>query len=121
VAGEQNEVAVLRTVDETGAVHETKLWVVDLDGAPWVRLARPGREWFERLRERPDVELVRGGVLMPYRAVVVPDAETRARVDAAFAEKYGWVDRWYGLVLRRDPLPVRLDPRVAGPREAGPP
>src|SRR5690606_16704061 len=45
VAGEQNEVAVLRTVDASGATHETKLWVVDLDGTPWVRVARPRRAW----------------------------------------------------------------------------
>ena len=29
---------------------------------------------------------------------------------AAFAEKYGLVDAWYGLLLRRSPVPVRLVP-----------
>jgi hypothetical protein len=94
--------------------------VVDLDNATWVRVARPGRTWFERLRERPDVELVRDGVARPYRAVVVTDAAARERVDLAFSARYGFTDWWYGLLLRRDPVPVRLDP-IAGPREAGPP
>lgn len=118
VAGEQTEVAVLRSVDEQGAARETKLWVVDLDGSPWVRVARPERSWFDRVRQRPQVELVRNGVALPYRAIEITDPEVRARVDAAFREKYGMVDWWYGLLLRRDPRPIRLDPEHAGPREA---
>lgn len=118
VAGEQTEVAVLRTSDASGAVRETKLWVVDLDGTAWVRVARPERSWFQRLRERPDVELLRHGVALPYRAREIEDPEMRARVDAAFREKYGFVDWWYGVLLRRDPRPIRLDPANAGPREA---
>lgn len=118
VAGERTEVAVLRTTDGAGAVRETKLWVIDLDGTAWVRVARPERSWFRRLRERPEVELVRHGVARPYRAIEIQDPEMRARVDAAFRDKYGLVDWWYGLVLRRDPRPIRLDPLGAGPREA---
>jgi hypothetical protein len=117
VAGEQTEVAVLRTFDADGTAHATKLWVVDLDGTPWVRVANPRRSWFQRLREYPDVDLVRGGVGVRVRAVVISDPTAQARVDAAFADKYGAVDRWYGLLLRRNPVAVRLDP-VAGPREA---
>jgi len=118
VAGEQIEVAVLRTVDEGGIARETKLWVVDMDGSPWVRVARPERSWFDRVRKRPGVELVRHGVALPYRAIEIEDPEMRARVNAAFREKYGFVDWWYGLLLRRDPRPIRLDPANAGPREA---
>ena len=29
-------------------------------------------------------------------------------LDARFREKYGWVDAWYGLLLRHDPVPIRL-------------
>jgi hypothetical protein len=118
VAGELTEVAVLRTTDEDGAARETKLWVVDLDGSPWVRVARPERTWFGRLRGRPEVELVRHGVALPYRAIEIDDPAMRARVDAAFRDKYGLVDWWYGVVLRRDPRAIRLDPANAGPREA---
>jgi hypothetical protein len=120
LAAERTEVAVLRTTDAGGIVHETKLWVVDVDGATWVRVAHPARAWFERLRANPDVELVRSGVARPYRAVAMQDPGVRERVDAAFAAKYGVTDWWYGLLVRRDPVPVRLDP-IAGPREAGGP
>jgi hypothetical protein len=45
VAGEVTEVTVLRTFDADGGAHETKLWVVDHDGIPWVRVANPQRRW----------------------------------------------------------------------------
>ena len=37
-------------------------------------------------------------------------ASIRAAVDAAFRAKYGVTDWWYGVLLRRDPIPIRLTP-----------
>ena len=114
VAGERTEVAKLRTVDAQGVVHETKLWVVDHDGAAWVRVARPERQWFQRLKQHPEIELVRnGGPPQRVRASPDPSEETKAALDAAFRAKYGLVDWWYGVLLRRAPIPVRLDPAPA--------
>jgi hypothetical protein len=110
VAGEIVEVAVLRTTGERGRVVETKLWVADLDGTPWVRVARPGRQWFQRLRAHPEVELARGGETRRYLARPDASEEAKRAVDAAFAAKYGAVDAWYGLLLRNLSVPVRLDP-----------
>jgi hypothetical protein len=44
-------------------------------------------------------------------ATFIDDTATIDRVAAAFREKYGWVDWWFGLVVRKDPVTVRLDPR----------
>jgi hypothetical protein len=110
LAGERTEVAVLATVDANGNPQATKLWVVDHDGRPWVRVGRPGRSWLRNLSAQPRVTLERGGVTKPYVATAVRDPATRAAVDQAFADKYGLTDWWYGLVLRSDPTPVRLDP-----------
>jgi hypothetical protein len=109
-AGEQTEVAVLRTFDSAGAPHDTKLWVVDDGGRPWVRVARPERHWLARLEQNPRVELVRHGVAQTYRATPDRDPATRARIDQLMAEKYGRTDWWYGLLLRTQIVPVRLDP-----------
>ena len=38
------------------------------------------------------------------------EPDVRAAVDAAFRARYGVVDWWYGVLLRRDPVPVRLIP-----------
>jgi hypothetical protein len=109
-AGEVGEVAVLRSFEADGTPHDTKLWVVDVDGTPWVRVARPGRAWFQRLQANPKIVLVRGGREQRCRPVLRTSPEERRRADAAFAAKYGWVDRWYGLLLRKDAVPVQLVP-----------
>jgi len=36
------------------------------------------------------------------------DPAMRVAIDELFHEKYGAVDWWYGVLLRRDPVPVRL-------------
>jgi len=111
LAGEQTEVAVLTTYDTGGSAHDTKMWVVDYEGRPYVRIGRPGRGWGERLKSNPQVVLARGGSSEPRTAVIVTDSAQRAALDRAFAQKYGWVDWWFGPVLRKDPAAVRLDPR----------
>ena len=110
VAGEQTEVAVLHTVDDAGAPHATKMWVVDHDGVAWVRVARPERLWFQRLEAQPRVEITRNGETQAMLAKPDRSPGTRAAIDASFRAKYGLVDWWYGVLLRSNPIPVRLDP-----------
>ena len=110
VAGERIEVARLRSFDERGVVHETKLWVVDQPDGAWVRVARPERQWFQRLRKNPEIEIVRqGGAPLKVRATPDLSTDTKVRIDRAFRDKYGIVDWWYGLLLRSNPIPVRLE------------
>jgi hypothetical protein len=106
--GEVVPVAVLHTRDATGEWIATKLWVVDYDGEPWVRVARPGRKWFRRLQVDPRVELERDGVRARYNAIPHFDADTRLVIDAAFAEQNGLIDWWYGWLLRSDAIPIEL-------------
>jgi hypothetical protein len=110
VAGEQIEVVVLRSYDREGHGHDTKLWVVDHDGGTWLRGRRPHLVWLDRIRENPRVELIREGETTPYKATLVETEEARRAIDAAMAAKYGWIDRWYDILLRGDPTPIRLDP-----------
>jgi hypothetical protein len=102
-------VVVLRTFDAEGP-HETKMWAVDHDGAVWVRVANPKRHWFTRLEAQPHVELVRAGGTHAVVAEPQRDPSARDAVDEAFRAKYGVVDWWYGVLLRRDPVPIRLTP-----------
>ncbi len=110
---ELGEVVVLRAADDEGGVHETRLWVVDVDGAAYVRTGSPQSPWLLRVRAHPDVVVTRTGATAAFRAVPVDDAAVRDRVNAAVAEKYGFSDA----VLRATFLvparvtPVRLDPR----------
>lgn len=110
IAAENGEVVVLRTSDDAGALQETRLWVVDEGGRPWLRAGHEGAGWFRRLRARPDVEIVRGDETLAVRAI--PDPTAAARVNARMAEKYGWADAYIGTLFSREgAIPVRLDPR----------
>jgi hypothetical protein len=109
MAGEQLEVVQLRTLDGEGHPHETKLWIVDHEGQPWVRAARPTLGWVMRIRDNPHVELIRDGETRPYTAVIVEDPEAKQAIDAAIEAKYGLVDRWYEFLVRHQTV-IRLDP-----------
>jgi hypothetical protein len=115
VAGEQTEVVLLHTRDERGAEFSTKMWIVDLGDVTWVRVANPRRAWYRRLLANPRVELERGGRREARLAIPEPTPEARLAVDEAFAGKYGLVDRWYGLLVRRDAVPIRLVPPTTDP------
>ena len=68
--------------------------------------------WLLRIRDLPEVELLRGDQRTAYRASAVSDDAVRDSVNRAMAEKYGHVNRV--LVLLRDhsnSVPIRLDPR----------
>lgn len=110
VASESGEVVVLSTTDSQNAVHETRLWIVEHDGALWLRAGVPTSSWFQRLRAEPEVTLERAGVRRRYRALPSEDAAVRDRIHARLAEKYGWADRLIGMM--RDgsaSVPVRLE------------
>jgi hypothetical protein len=111
---EAGEVVVLHTAGERGEDHTTRLWVVDVDGAAWLRAGQEGSGWYARLRAQPEVQLQRGEGSLPYRAVPVPEASER--INAAMAEKYGLADRIIALGRREGgSIAIRLDPATVPP------
>lgn len=109
---ERVEVVVLHSHGEDGD-HETRLWVVDDTGSAWLRTSTSNATWLPRIRANDAIEVERGEQTLPFRAVVVDDAETVARINQRSLEKYGWSEE----LLRRignDPgaqVAIRLDPR----------
>jgi hypothetical protein len=109
-ASEVGEVVVITTHDAAGAPHRTRVWVVDHDGAQWIRAGSNRSAWFARLEVQPTLELERGTTTGVYRAVVVPEAT--AAVNALMAKKYGWADWYVGTLFSRDHAVVmRLEPQ----------
>ena len=100
------EVATLRTQNHDGTWKETRLWVVDYDGDPWLHSA--GEEWEQRFENDAAVELTRGGNTERYTAE--PDRRSHEAIDDALRRKYGLADRWVRFIApcNESVLPVRL-------------
>lgn len=109
---QRGNTAVLRTFDPAGGSKDTVLALLDDDGQLWVESGHWFRGWYHRVLANPDVELVRGGVAAPYRAVPLDTPEALDTVMRLMGKGSGaryWVGR---VMLLFAPIkPVRLDPR----------
>jgi hypothetical protein len=111
VALEGVEVVQLRTAAPDGSVRTTRTWVADDEGATWIEAANPERPFLLDLQARPEVSLVRGGVVQRLRAVPVPGDAPHRRIRALLRAKYGWADAWVGLLADTSrSVAVRLEP-----------
>jgi hypothetical protein len=107
---------VLRTYDDLGRPHDTVLAVLDDNGQLWLESGHWFRGWYHRAVKHPDVDLTRGGVPRPYRAVPVDTPEAHDTVTRLMGKGMGMsedVRYWIGrAVLLFAPIkPLRLDPR----------
>lgn len=102
------EVVTLRTRLPDGGLQETRLWIVDEAGTPWLHSA--GADWLNRFDGDPIVEVKRSGEIARYRAHAVPGPHPA--IDQLLREKYGLADRWVRFVspCGEDTVPVRLEP-----------
>ncbi len=98
VALEGVEVVQLRTRTPEGSIRTTRTWVADAGGAMWIESATPDRPFLQDLATRPDVELARGSRVLPLHATVVPGDDGHRAIRALLRAKYGWADRWIGLL-----------------------
>lgn len=110
VASETGEVVVLRTSDEAGAEKLTRLWVVDHQGAQYLRAGAGESSWYLALLANPEVHVERRGVDGSYTAVPAP--EEREAVNSLMGAKYGWRESFIGVLVggRASAMPIRLDP-----------
>jgi hypothetical protein len=91
------DVVRIVTTDEDGGTRETKIWIVEVDGRGFVRTG--GTRWFGNIERDPNVVLKAAGLELQLRATPVEDEALRARIEEAFAAKYGWTDRLRNLVV----------------------
>ena len=108
VASETGEVVVL-TTSSGDRQATTRLWVVDHDGAQWLRGGQDSG-WYQRLAAAPAVRLSRGGQTATYLASAEP--AMTAQVHALMAAKYGWRDDVISMLVggRENDVAVRLTP-----------
>jgi len=108
------EVVVLRTLDAKGGAHETRVTLIEVQGAAWVR-GRPYRGWFRRIEANPDAELFRAKAWHPVRGTISRAPEDIAAFEQVMLDDYGALYRFMDLMARMssNEIPVRLDPREA--------
>ena len=94
------------TRDADGEPRETPLWIVVLDGAGWVRTN--DSRWLANIRRGSPIELRAEGEVLRVGAEERPDPADYDRVEAAFREKYGWVQRVLSAFRMRRPTVLRL-------------
>ena len=97
------------TTDDDGDARATKIWLVVLDGHGYIRTSRRST-WGKNVARDPDIALRIGDAEYPVRATFIVDEAERARIVAAFEEKYG-SNPILNFLRGSDPPIMRLDPR----------
>ncbi len=111
LALEAGGVAIVETRAEDGSTRATHVWFVEPDGELWLEAGLPENSWFADLGRDPRLHLRADGREGDYEAERRDDAESRARVRALLAEKYGLRDRFVGYFVDQSrSLVVRLVP-----------
>ena len=108
VASETHEVVVLTTASPDGP-RDTRLWVVEHEGAQYLR-ADAASGWYQRLVAEPRVAMQRDDVSADYLAVA--RVEHAIVVNDLMRDKYGWRDVIIEWLVggRDDAIAVRLEP-----------
>jgi hypothetical protein len=102
----RESVVEIRTRDEDGAPRDTNVWIVVLDERGYVRTN--DSRWLANIRRGSAVALRAGSVEAPVVAREVADAETKARVEDAFKQKYGVLQRIMSALRWREPTVLEL-------------
>lgn len=98
------------TLDPDGDRRETKVWMIVLDEAGYVRTN--DSRWLENIRRLPDVLMRTRGREQSFRAEVDDDAALYDRVEAAFKEKYGLMQKITSAMRVGQPTVIRLTPQA---------
>jgi hypothetical protein len=97
------------TQDADGAERDTPVWIVLVDGAGYVRTN--DSRWLANIRRGSAVALRIDDARDAVAATEVGDERVKARVEEAFKQKYGFVQRVMSAFRMREPTVLRLDAR----------
>jgi hypothetical protein len=98
VALEGGEVAVIRTHGPDAAARDTRVWIAEDAAGWWVEAASPEREFVRDVLRTPTTQVRRDGRWHACRAEIAANPAGHERIRTLLAAKYGWKDRWIGLV-----------------------
>ena len=105
----EEDVVEILTADPDGEPCETKVWVVVVGDAAYVRTN--DSRWLANIRRDPDVQMRVREREHPLLAEETSDREITERVEEAFKAKYGFMQRMMSALRLREPTVLRLEPR----------
>jgi hypothetical protein len=98
------------TADEDGSVRDVPVWAVVPDGdAAYVRTN--ASRWLANIRRGSDVRLRVRDTEIPVAPTEVEDEATKARVEQAYRDKYGLLQRVMSALRMREPTVLKLAAR----------
>lgn len=94
------------TLDEDGEVRETKIWIVIVDDMGFIRTN--DSRWLANIRRGSAVRLRARGVETPVAVEIVDDTAIYDRVEQAFKDKYGLMQRVMSAFRMSRPTVMRI-------------
>ena len=104
------DVVHIVTQDDDGAERDTKVWLVVVDGAAFVRTN--DSRWLASIRRGSGVALRLASTTRAVVAEEEMEASVRERVEAAYRAKYGLMQRVMSVLRLREPTVLRLTPKA---------
>ncbi len=102
----ESDVVEIVTEDADGDPRETKVWIVALDGHGFVRTN--DSRWLANIRRGSPMALRVDGTDHPVGVRETADPDVVARVETAFRDKYGWLQRVMSAFRMREPTVLEL-------------
>jgi hypothetical protein len=113
---EADGVADVQTTRSDDTVRTTHVWYVQRDGETLLEAGTPENGWFVDALRDPNIVIVEPPALAGrYTIEVLANPDGHERIRASMRAKYGWRDRWIGMVFDTSrSVEVRLLPAEAG-------
>jgi len=106
---EGREVVTVETTGPEGTPRRTRTWIADEAGSAWIEAANPERPFLQDLRRQATLVLERDGGRHACGAEIAPNPDGHVRIRRLLAARYGWADRWIGLLAdTRGSVAIRL-------------
>ena len=108
------DTVVILTREADGAVRETTVWLVVVDGQGYVRTGNT--HWHENIARDPKIGVRVAGHEHAVTAEPIGDPALRAKINAAYGQKYGFSNTFVGWFADQDKAQIMaLVPRETAP------
>ncbi len=96
---ESGGVAVIETRTPEGTVRSTPVWYTEPDEELWLEAGTPENAWFQDVQQNQVVTFRANGRSARYVARPVDHPSGHTRIRTLIRDKYGFRDRWVGLIV----------------------